>query len=211
MQYITLIISCLAFLVSAGTAYFNIIRQTDDVRLVTPQAPFVVIDDQGMLGVSGQQQITFINSGNRDVAVTGITLVLFKLRAPPPVNSQCNDAADLQVANLVYNFEPFIATPGHIVIKTFDRTLYPKIWETDTADSHLKNFVLGPIFGKGDIVFTCLRVSVTTPDMVTDHAFVPQHYVMIKDLPHEGAVASSVTDSNKPYSVVRVMGTVLSH
>jgi hypothetical protein len=192
-DYITLTISCLAFLVAAGTAYFNV-RQTDDVRIVTSPEPFVVIDDQGMLGVSGQQQITFINSGNREVAVTGITLVLFKLRAPPPVNSQCNEAADLQVANLVYDFEPIIARPGDIMIKTFDRTLFPKIWVTDTDDSQLKNFVLSPsIFGKGDIVFTCLRLSVTTPDMVTDHAFVPKHYIMIKDLPHEGSIATSVS------------------
>ena len=176
-------------------------------------APVVVVDDKDKLGVSGQQQITFVNSGNRDAAVTGITLVLLKLTAAPSANSQCNEGSE--VANLVYELVPFIIAPGEISVKTFDRTLFPELWKTDNANSNLKSFVLGDsIFRKGDIAFACLRLSVTTPDQVTDHALVPKHYITINDIPHNGPAASVVSfvyDSNKPYHVVRTTRTVFSY
>jgi len=212
-DWITGILAFLALVVSAATAYYTTIRQADDLRVVSSLEPVVIIDDRGKLGVSGQQEITFINSGNRDAAVTGVTLVVFKLMGPPSANSQCNEGK--QVASLVYEVEPFIIVPGGIMVKKFDRTLFPQLWMTDNIDSNLKHFVLGDsLFGKGEVVFTCLRLTVTTPDIMTDHALVPKHYIAIADIPHAGPSASSVSlisDSNKPYLVVHTTHTVFTH
>lgn len=212
-DWITGTLAFLALVLSAATAYYTTIRQADDLRVVSSLEPVVIVDDKGKLGVSGQQGITFINSGNRDAAVTGVTLVVFKLMGPPSTNSQCNEGR--QVASLIYEVEPFIISPGEIVVKKFDRTLFPQLWMTDNIDSNLKHFVLGDsLFGKGEVVFTCLRLTVTTPDMITDHALVPKHYIAITDIPHTNPGASSVSfisDSNKPYLVVQTTHTVFTH
>jgi hypothetical protein len=73
-DWITLVLSGLALIVSVISAYYSNFRLTDDVRVALPMPPFVTIDSKGSLGVSGEQQVTFIDSGNRDVAVTGISL-----------------------------------------------------------------------------------------------------------------------------------------
>jgi hypothetical protein len=212
-DWITGILAFLALVVSAATAYFTTIRQADDLRVISSLEPVVILDDKARLGVSGQQQITFINSGNRDAAVTGVTLVVFKLMGSPSANSQCNEGRE--VANLAYQVDAFITRPGEILVKKFDRTLFPELWMTDNVDSNLKKFVLGDsIFGKDDVVFTCLRLTVTTPDMVTDHALVPKHYIKIDGIPHNGPSASHVSfvsDSNKPYLVVQTTHTVFTH
>ena len=175
--------------------------------------PIIIIDEKGKLGVSGQQELTFINSGNRDAAITGITLVIFKLTGPPSANTHCNEGK--QIANLIYQVEPFIAKPGEIVVKTFDKTLFPQLWMTDNNDSNLKHFLLGEaLFGKGDVAFTCLRLTVTTPDLVTDQASVPKYYVAITEIPRVGPSASTVSflsDSNKPYPIVQTTHTVFTH
>jgi hypothetical protein len=213
-DWVTGILALLALVVSAATAYYTALRQADDLRVVSSLEPVVIIDDKGKLGISGRQEITFINSGNRDIAVTGATLVIFKLAGPPSANSQCNEGT--QVASLVYEVEPSILLKaGEIVVKKFDATLFPQLWVTDSHDSNLKYFVLGhSLFGKGEVAFTCLRLTVTTPEMMNDHALVPKHYIAITDIPHTGPSASSVSfisDSNKPYPVVQTTHTVFTH
>ena len=213
-DWVSVTLSCLALGVSAGAAYFNIIRQTDDIRIATLPSPFVVLDDQGKIGVSGQQQITFINSGNRDAAITDLSLVLVRLKDAPPDDTQCDEAKGSAVASLLYDFEPFITRPGDIVVKTFTRTLYPDLWKTSSTDNNLKFFDLGSsMFGAKEIVFTCLRLSVTTPDKFIADVLVPKHYIPIEDVRHDGSVASSVKsvfDSNKPYRIVQKTTTLFS-
>ncbi len=211
-DWVTVILSGLALVVSVVSAYYSNFRLNDDFRVALPMPPFAVIDNKGSLGVSGAQQVTFIDSGNRDVAVTGISLVLYKLRAPPPppIESQCNEMDKNQVPNLalVYDVEPFILEPGEILVKKFDRTLFPEIWKNSEADPSLKVYVLGgSIFGKGDIVFTCLRLSVTTPDSVIDQVQIPKHYAKIDSVPYDGSGASLVSSSNKPYLVIHTTST----
>jgi hypothetical protein len=201
-DWISPILSCLALIVSAITAYFSILQQTDDVRIVTSSQPIVVFDDKGTLGLAGRRQITFINSGNRDAAVTDITLAIMRLRTSPVANSQCSELRNFQVANLVYDFEPFVVTPGEITIKTFDQTSFPQ-WKTDKVDSSRK-FLSGPSnVAKGDAVVTCLRISMTTPDMVVNDVYAPKHYVIIKDFPSADPSPNSLlSDPNKPYPIV---------
>jgi hypothetical protein len=213
-DWITLVFAGLALIVSVISAYYANFNLTDDIRVAFTLSPYVILDDKGGLGISGEQQVTFIDSGNRDVAVIGMTLVLYKLREAPSSNSQCDEMSNIQVASLVYDFEPFILKPGEILVKTFGKTLFPEIWKDDEADKHLKDFALGgSIFGKGDTVFTCLRLSVTTPGMITDHAQIPKHYIKINDVPHKGADAPSVSlvsGSNKPYLVIHRTSTPFS-
>ena len=69
----TRVISIMALLISLLTAYFNIIRKTDELSVVIDNFPIVYIDsDSGNLGLGGLvQRFTFINSGSDSMAVTG--------------------------------------------------------------------------------------------------------------------------------------------
>ena len=201
-DWISTILSCLALGVSGFTAYFNILQQTDDVRIVSSSQPIVVFDDKGTLGLAGQQQITFINSGNRDVAVTDVTLAVMRLNTPPVTNSQCSELRNFQVANLVYDFEPFIVTPGQIIIKKFDQTSFPQ-WKTDKVDGSRKFLISPSNVVRGDAVVTCLRISMTTPDMVVNDVYEPKHYVVVEDFPNADPSPNSLlSDPNKPYPIV---------
>jgi hypothetical protein len=68
----TRVISIIALLISVLTAYFNIIRKTDELSVVIDNFPIVYIDrDSGNLGLGGlYQQFTFINFGSFSMAVT---------------------------------------------------------------------------------------------------------------------------------------------
>jgi hypothetical protein len=69
-------IACLALLVSAGTAYLNNIRQTDDLKVVPGDVPETTIfqESGSRLRVRSGGYLTFINSGSRTVAITKIDM-----------------------------------------------------------------------------------------------------------------------------------------
>lgn len=206
-DWISTTIALVALLISGATAYFSILQPTDDVRIVASSQPIVVFDDKRTLGLAGPQQITFINSGNRDVAVTDITLTVMRLDAKPVTNSQCSQLRNYQVANLVYDFEPFIVTPGKIAIKKFDATKFDQTnlpqWKTDKVDSSRKYLVSPSNIDKGDVVVTCLRISMTTPDTIVSDVYAPKHYVTIDDFPSENPSPTSLLlNVNKPYPIV---------
>jgi hypothetical protein len=207
---VTLTLAFLAFAVSAGTAYFNIVRKSVDVRVVTNSSPVVVLDDKGHLGVWGEPQIQFINSGNRDIAVTSVVAVFFKSSTAPTSSSDCISVANASPVSFLlnYEFKPFVVTPGDIVIKTFDSVSFADLWKSDSTDSHLIKYSLpSTYFSKDDFVFSCLRLSITTPDMVTENIYVPKHYVQIQGFPHTAfSSLNYLSDSNKPHSVLTMHG-----
>jgi hypothetical protein len=170
---------------------------------------------KGNLALNGAQDLTFINSGNRDIAVTGVSLVLYKLKSPPTVNAKCDEVSNVQVPtlNMVYDFQSFVLEPGDISVHKFKQTLFPQFWKDDSVDNNIKDFILGKsIFGKGDVILSCLRLSVTTPGIVTDHAMIPKHYVAVTNIPHNGPASSAVnflSDSSKPYTVIHSTTTSL--
>jgi hypothetical protein len=214
-DFLSLFLAALALVISAGTGYFNIIRQSDDVRVVAQASPHIEIDNSGTLEVSGQQVVTFINLGNRDFAVTGLTMVFYKLSSPPQTDNNCDTGSNSGgVLSLVYDFEPFILKPADIIVRSFESTRFPGLWVADPKASHLKKFAYQSVFSKGDWVFTCLRFSITTPGVVIDHAYAPVHYIEIKDLPHTGISATQVSsfpNSNKPYPLYVLTGFPFGH
>jgi hypothetical protein len=69
----------LALLISDLNAYYNIIRQKDELRVANDGRLFASTNADGVLEITGRHSLTFINSGNRDAAVTSIKLLVSEL------------------------------------------------------------------------------------------------------------------------------------
>jgi hypothetical protein len=49
-DWTTIIISLLALVVAAGTAFYSAILRSDDIRVIPSATPSISIDDKGVLG-----------------------------------------------------------------------------------------------------------------------------------------------------------------
>jgi len=73
-DWITLTLSVLAFLISVVTAYFNLVRQTDDLRLVISATPGTFINDNRI--ELSEFTVSLINAGNRNAIVHYIWVLI---------------------------------------------------------------------------------------------------------------------------------------
>src|SRR5262245_22304682 len=74
-DYLTVTLSTLAFIVSAGSAYINIVKTDESVILVSHTEPFVSLKDNKLvLSRESEGRIALINSGNRTVIVSDVVL-----------------------------------------------------------------------------------------------------------------------------------------
>jgi hypothetical protein len=162
---ITISISVLALLVSGMTAYFTVARQADDLRVVIERTPAVFLTEK-KLSILSDQQLTFINSGNRPVAVTGITLVV----SPTGLDKTCVHPDELFSLN--YEVEPFVVKSGEITIKkmafrkgswwTFEEQFF------DVPGGGSAKVSTRPDMNEGDSVNACFKFRLATPDSYSE-------------------------------------------
>jgi hypothetical protein len=104
-----------ALILSAGTMYFNIIRQKDDLRVAFGVPPEFTLDfDNSQFEVANEQTMTFINSGNRAATVPDIELWIEQSGRAVSERQQCNEAKT--GVSMGYIFEPPVVRPGEISI-----------------------------------------------------------------------------------------------
>jgi hypothetical protein len=72
-DWTTLIFSVLALVISAASAYWNIIRQVDDVRVMIEGSPSIGVSGGKIISHFGPP-MTFINLGNRSAAISSVSL-----------------------------------------------------------------------------------------------------------------------------------------
>jgi len=90
-DYLTITLSSLAFIVSAVSAYFNILRTKEAVILVSSVEPSAIIGQDGLLHISSEDQgeLVLANSGNRAVVISSVTLAY--LQPSKKAKPECND------------------------------------------------------------------------------------------------------------------------
>ncbi|MBR0785551.1 hypothetical protein [Bradyrhizobium iriomotense] len=91
---VSLFFSAGAFVVSGVTFYFNVLSQTDELRVVVDQLPRVTVDilrdSPGVfVDTSNEMNVVLINSGNRSIAVREIGLRLIVVDADAPKTGKC--------------------------------------------------------------------------------------------------------------------------
>src|SRR4051812_15680953 len=116
-------IAVLALCVSVATALFNVVLQFDDLRVVLGRNPLVEIR-ASELTVSGDQELTFINSGNRAAAITDISAVARRIVVPGDEQVCHSPSASrfeelFTFAPMELDAKPFILKAGEILfVKT---------------------------------------------------------------------------------------------
>jgi len=85
-DWITLFLSTVAFFIAAGTAYFNIIRQQDNLSLVLRGGPLPARIDNDNLAFSTETsfQLIFFNVGTRAAIITSVNIFFVQERANKP-------------------------------------------------------------------------------------------------------------------------------
>jgi hypothetical protein len=104
----------LALIVAALTAYFTIFQQLDELKVAIGHAPAVAIRPNGDLWIIGPLEITFINSGNRSVAVTDAWALATRLKSPDAKPADCDGQ---EWRGSAFKLDEFILKPGEIELK----------------------------------------------------------------------------------------------
>jgi hypothetical protein len=155
---VSMTISIIALTISAGLAYWNVVLQTDDVRLVLKGIPARVTmnKDRTKYSFYVPPSFTFINFGNRPAAIEAIYLTThFSISGPLEGCDQKGEASISFGLGL---------TP--VVLKSKDIAIIPVTLEFDP--DIVQNFVVPYDDSPDFYTLNCLGARVVTPDEVFD-------------------------------------------
>ena len=151
------LVTAITLAISITALYFSSLLQADDLRVVMDDGPALAASAFHEAFVQSDLVVTFINSGNQSAAIT-FTSVFFKNANQKKELTSCNEAP---VLFLDYKMEPVVLKPGELAVRTLREPSENLLWQPNTAGG-LRTSVAP--FGIGDLVLTCIRFGVTTPD-----------------------------------------------
>jgi hypothetical protein len=169
-DWVALSFSALALTISAGSAYFSIVWQTDNVSLVFQSPPIISMFSENLyIEKPVGYPMVLINSGNRAVAISWITFLVFQHKKQ--LAEQCQgDEGEIATA-FQTDFEPMVLKEKEVAIKTLRVTRAEieksAIEETDiNGEAFLRFPVKKELKGSDYLpVEVCLEVSVSTPSL----------------------------------------------
>ena len=210
-DWLTLTISCVALFVAVTTATFNVVLQLDDVRVVIGKHPIATITDEGAVGLTGNQEFTFINSGTRAAAITSVGGMVFPLKNEDDPYRDCNppigDGENIPPARgwmpIGLDAIPLVLKPGDISVVAAKPGGF--LWRRRKDGTVV--FPGGFYRPKdGDRFLVCLTLSVVTPDNFTTRWYKPAFVVEVTDaFPRDD---KELFEKEKPIVVVRRISTV---
>jgi hypothetical protein len=115
-DWVAITLSALAFCLSAATAYFNILRQEDNVSVTFGDVPSIIISDtkDQLLIFDDHVDLIVINSGNRGVAISGLAMFVMQ-------HDQSTKCKDVTSGNggawFTYDMEPFVVKANDLASK----------------------------------------------------------------------------------------------
>lgn len=159
-------IAFLALGVSGTTAYFNIIRQNDDLRLVVNDGPYLIMKGKtGELTFYPDYKLTFVNSGTRGVAIANVRM---EVRQPGPgieEPTQCDGASEFD-HTFEYDLAPFVVKPSEVLAVPVT-----KIKEPESPLIYLSPLNIAR--KRSYYTFWCLRIRIITPDSADKEVAIP--------------------------------------
>jgi hypothetical protein len=182
-----------ALVVSIFNLYQSTLRQRDELSVIPAEAPLIFIDDSGSTGVWGPQGLTLINSGNRVATITEISLIMVQAKQN---TKNCNAGPTL---HMPYKFKPVLVKGGEVVVKTLEDVLEIPVWRS--SENHTQ---IGPaLFQKGDLVLTCLRFVIATPDNDASEIKVPKSITKIESWAASKLSDQRIVSGNKPLELIK--------
>jgi hypothetical protein len=165
--------------------------------------PFVYLQERtGEVTISPpRQHLTFINAGNRPVAVIRIALTIGPSRA-----AGCNEFLKLAI---YYEFDSLAIKAGEIVNTSLSKIQKTgisgrvKVDQDDAGIIPLENAPFNPI--KGSVALLCLSFTVVTPDNVTWTSQTPLFATELGTLGYAmfKFQRTELLDASKPVPLIR--------
>ena len=191
-------VSFVALGVSITTAYLNVVVQRDDLRVFIGRPPWVQTNSEKEVEVVGEQELTFINLGNRAAAVTSLGANVIPMQTVKDA-STCSGAHEFAAYPIAFDAKPFIIKPGEISYIKTKVQLLGKGGAKSVAKA-----VYAP--KEGDVLLACLRLRIVTPDSYVNEWVRPAFaFTMSLTTPADD---KPLFDENVPISVVKRTRTV---
>jgi hypothetical protein len=202
-DWVTIILSTLAFLLSAGTAYFNIVRQEDNVSVTFGRVPSISISETNdrFLIVEDEVDLILINSGNRGVAISGLAMFVMQ----HDQHTRCKTATSgNDGAWFTYKIEPFIVKANDLEAKRLRIAQPYSSSETPKNKSGQYTFPFEEI-NKGRpeaLIEICFAVFFTTPGQSRGVEFVSGFKYKVTS---RGYSYNPVDMARPPWNVPRIL------
>ena len=153
-------ISIVALVVSLCSLWLTY-RTIEDFSIsIGSDLPIPNPTEDNELIIHGPKWITFINSGNRSIAVMNVNLSVLQTKELQPSTKDCTDSVHVHVA-----IEPFVAKPGEVLIKAASIGYGLKV--NDRGD---------PLIPRQEgmrRVLWCMVFDLITTDSVPERVYVP--------------------------------------
>jgi hypothetical protein len=150
-DWLALVISLFSLAISGITAYRTVFFQRDEIRFVAGDSLRVARNENDEFRIEEDQELTFINSGNRQAVITEIfgTLVL--------VTDSTAQCANRFAKNIVLNANKIVLKPGDIqLLRAKVVKDYP--WEKGKDGLYFRETKTSQKY------IVCVEFYVTTPD-----------------------------------------------
>jgi|HubBroStandDraft_6_1064221.scaffolds.fasta_scaffold555086_1 hypothetical protein len=205
-DWVATAIAVLALIVSATTAYFNVIRTTDDLSVVATNIPELKVNSVGMLELSTSDvSVILINSGNRRAAISSFLVSVSQLRPDARhLGSECLDELPREDRTQIYK----TGLDGLVVS---DKEVRTQRFTLNSKTGPLA-FAIAP-FNKGAKAFSvvvCFDIDVVTPSAadVSNYQIVREWQVTKGSEGNYDVTVADEPNNRKPLQVYRRVGTI---
>jgi hypothetical protein len=207
----TITLSLLAFIISSCTAYLSIFRTEENASVIMNKHLIAIQKNNDTLYIpsDAEGELTFINSGNRAIAITRVTLSY--TQSTKGIAPECSEESS---AHFYTDFQPTVLKPNDIIVSKFRISkpikFYDENIEAKRDISNAFSFSVHPnnSLADGNIVDICLTVSLATPSeskhttTLPIYRYQPTTSVAVIDPREIGRYFS------KPAVLIRNVGTI---
>jgi hypothetical protein len=164
-DWVAILISIIALALSAMTAYFSFVRQTEELRVFVGEfMPFLTRADDGRLHLEGYLDITFMNTGTQPIVVLGAELAIKDISERKDEESKsCKQI----FGNLPFDVDPFVVKEKESISKLLRLRVNPRLSiEAAQLIEDGRIVVPAPKNARGEpsqFVKTCVRLIGATP------------------------------------------------
>jgi hypothetical protein len=165
-DWITITLAVLAFVISAGSAYFNIVQKVEHVSVIARYAPIVRKHGDTLTVRPEEHRLIFVNSGNRPVSIVAVEVIF--LQHTDRQTSDCNLYGAPAAGRFETDVKPFVVKENEVLIKTLNIGLRHPFGQrrVDDGTDTLTFPIIDEMKGKSSIpVEVCLDVELATPSL----------------------------------------------
>lgn len=175
-DYLTISLSVLAFGVSAGSAYFNVVRTVESVSLISDHEPAAHFGKDGKLILRSDEEgeLGLVNSGNRSVIISSVAVLYAQWKEGTAPKCDFNLGI-----NMLTDFEPTVLKSNDVVVRKFRISKPMPIFGDSPVPKRIENgnFLLpfsNQNKGKEEtLIEMCLTIHLSTPSTVIRAVTLP--------------------------------------